>query len=546
MRNIFKLAIIAALLVSCGEKESPEAPSKSPLTVVELRVGDRVGTSDFSDVPVDPTITVEFSHPIDASTIDSRVLLKDGSTVVELASREVQGAEVTLTPKAELKYETKYTLNLNSGIKALGGEELSRGTSFGITTMRDTTDKFERITDEELLTKVQEYTFKYFWDFGHPNSGMARERTTSGSTVTTGGTGFGVMAMVAAVERGFITRAEGLERVTKIANFLKNSCTKYHGAFAHWINGDTGETRPFSEKDNGGDIVETALLFQGLLTARGYFDGASAEESALRATISELWEAIEWTWYQNGSDAIYWHWSEEYGFEMNMKVSGWNEALIVYVLAASSPTYPITADIYHSGWARNGAMANGKEYYGYTLPLGYEYGGPLFFAHYSFMGLDPNRLSDSYADYFEQGRAHTLINYEYCKANPLGYDGYSEECWGLTASDGDEGYSAHSPTNDRGVIAPTAALSSMPYTPEESMAALRYFYYKLGDKLWGEYGFRDAFNLTANWVDEQYIAIDQGPIIVMIENYRSGLLWDIFMADSEIVGGLTKLGFTIK
>ncbi|WP_419033776.1 glucoamylase family protein, partial [Dysgonomonas gadei] len=242
-------------------------------------------------------------------------------------------------------------------------------------------------------------------------------------------------------------------------------------------------------------------------------------------------------------NVLYWHWSPDYGWQMNLKITGWNESLIVYALAAASPTYPISAEVYKQGWVRNGAFANGKSYYGYTLPLGTEYGGPLFFSHYSFLGINPKDLKDQYTDYWTQNRNHTLINYTYCVTNPKGYGGYSADCWGLTASDGNNGYSAHSPTNDKGVIAPTAALSSMPYTPEESMRALHFFYYKLGDKLWSDYGFVDAFNLSEQWYDNQNIAIDQGPIVVMIENYRTGLLWSLFMADPEIKDGLKKLGF---
>jgi hypothetical protein len=200
--------------------------------------------------------------------------------------------------------------------------------------------------------------------------------------------------------------------------------------------------------------------------------------------------------------------------------------------------------VYDEGWANNGAMKNDAKYYGITLPLGSSHGGPLFFAHYSFLGLNPKNLRDLYANYWEQNVNHTLINMNYCVQNPLKYVGYSADCWGLTASDGNNGYSAHSPTNDKGVIAPTAALSSMPYTPEESMRALHFFYYMLGDRLWKEYGFVDAFNASAGWFDNQFLAIDQGTIIVMIENYRTGLLWNLFMTCPEVQAGLLKLGFT--
>ncbi|HCC85859.1 MAG TPA: beta-glucosidase, partial [Porphyromonadaceae bacterium] len=421
------------------------------------------------------------------------------------------------------------------------------GKVYAISTGIDPADKFPRISDEELLTLVQQQTFRYFWNFAHPISGMARERTSSGNTVATGGTGFGVMAMIVAAERAFITREEALQQVQKIVTFLEEKATRYHGAFAHWIHGETGETIPFSTYDNGADLVETALLMQGLLTARQYFNRPTAAESSLRNAITRLWETVEWNWFQReGEEMLYWHWSPTYGWQMNMPIKGWNESMIVYLLAAASPTHPISKEVYDRGWARGGNMMNNATYYGYRLPLGPQLGGPLFFAHYSFLGIRPEGLQDSYADYWEQNRNHTLINYRHCVANPNDYYGYGEDCWGLTASDGNRGYSAHSPSNDRGVIAPTAALSSMPYTPEESMRALHFFYYKLGDRIWTEYGFADAFNLTERWFTNQHIAINQGPIILMIENHRSGLLWNLLMNDSEIKSGLTTLGFSFE
>jgi hypothetical protein len=230
---------------------------------------------------------------------------------------------------------------------------------------------------------------------------------------------------------------------------------------------------------------------------------------------------------------------------MNMPVLGWDEALIVYILAAGSPTHSIPKEVYDNGWARNGdyPMKNGKSFYGIKLPLGSDYGGPLFFSHYSFLGLDPRNLSDQYANYWEQNTAHSKINFEYCKLNPKKYTGYGSNCWGLTASDIQSGYTACSPTNDLGYIAPTASISSLPYTPEESMRALKFFYYTIGDKLWGDYGFYDSFNLSLPWVASSYISIDQGPIVCMIENYRTGLLWDRFMVNSDVRNGLDKLGF---
>ena len=284
-------------------------------------------------------------------------------------------------------------------------------------------------------------------------------------------------------------------------------------------------------------------MIHGLLTVRQYLDPNVPEEMDLIDDINHLWEEVEWDWYTQGENSITWHWSPNYGFEKNLKVRGWNEALIVYVLAASSTTHTIDPLVYHEGWAKNGEIINGNSFYGIQLPLGRDYGGPLFFEHYSYLGLDPRNLSDQYAIYWDQARAHTLINRAYCIDNPLQWIGYTESCWGLTASDGNNGYSAHSPTNDRGVITPTAAISSLPYTPEESLQAIRHFYFVLGDRIWGDYGFYDAFNFTENWVASSYLAIDQGPIIIMIENYRTGLYWDLFMTCSEIQQGLDDLGF---
>jgi hypothetical protein len=263
----------------------------------------------------------------------------------------------------------------------------------------------------------------------------------------------------------------------------------------------------------------------------------------LRNDINDIWTGVEWNWFTNGQNVLYWHWSPDYEWQMNHPIQGWNECLITYVLAASSPTYPITKAVYDNGWARNGEMANNFMYYGVNIPLGPPYGGPLFFAHYSFLGINPNNLTDAYANYQTQNRAHTLINYNYCIDNPEEHIGYSNSIWGLTASDNNTGYSAHSPENDLGVISPTAAISSIVYTPEESMRALKFFYYKLGDKIWKEYGFVDAFNLNVPWFADSFLAIDQGPIIIMIENQRSGLLWDLFMSCAEIKTGMTGLGF---
>jgi hypothetical protein len=413
------------------------------------------------------------------------------------------------------------------------------------------------ISDDSLLTLVQYSTFQYFWGGAEPVSGMARERynvdglypDNDMNVVTSGGSGFGVMAILVGIERGFITRKMGLERFQKIVGFLKKA-DRFHGAFSHWIYGETGKVKPFSTRDNGADIVETAYLMQGLLTVRQYFKDGNEEEKSLSSDIDKLWNEVEWNWFTKGGEkVIYWHWSPDYKWAMNFPVRGYNECLILYVLAVSSPTYPVPLEAYHKGWAGDGAIVTDREKYGYILTLKHNgaenYGGPLFWAHYSYLGLDPRHLKDKYADYWQQNKNQTLINWTWCLLNPNNFKGYSKDCWGLTASYSPEGYSAHYPgeKNDLGVITPTAAISSMPYTPEQSIAALRHFYFVLGDKIWGVYGFYDAFSENRNWYPKRYLAIDQGPEVVMIENFRTGLLWNLFMSCKEIKSGLNALGF---
>ncbi len=410
------------------------------------------------------------------------------------------------------------------------------------------------VSDDSLLTLIQYRTFQYFWDGAEPHSGMARERfhvdnvypQNDKNVVTSGGSGFGVMAILVGMERGFITREAGIDRLTKIAKFL-DTADRFHGAWPHWMFGETGKVKPFGTKDDGGDIVETAYLVQGLICVKNYLKPDVPAEKELAGKIDKLCREVEWSWYQNGKSDLYWHWSPRHNWEMNFAIEGYNECLIAYVLGASSPTYPLSPEAYHKCWARSGGINSETTKYGYTLKLKHngaqEYGGPLFWSHYSYLGLDPRGLKDQYADYWNETRNHVLIDYKYCVENPKGFKGYGTDCWGLTASYSVNGYNAHMPSNDLGVISPTASLSSFPYTPEESMRAARYFYDKLGDKLWGPYGFYDAFSETENWFLPHYLAIDQGPIVVMIENYRSGLLWRLFMSDPDVKAGLKKLGF---
>jgi hypothetical protein len=531
------LPTIVCILISaafwgggCSKSSKPEQPKlfqASRFFIDGFNDGKRVRAVNRT-----PAAEFTFTTPVDRASVAGSFTFKNasGGDVAFNASYKNSDSTVIIQPTSSLAGLTEFTIAVSTSLKAKNNANLQVAGNLKFMSPIDSTDKFAVVSDNALLTLVQQQHFKYFWDFGHPVSGMARERNSSGETVTSGGTGFGIMAMVVGVERGFVTRADGLARMQKIVGFLKNTAQRFHGAYSHWLNGTTGAAQPFSAKDDGADLVETSYLIAGLLTARQYFNLANADETTLRNDINTLWQAVEWSWFRkNNENVLYWHWSPNYAWDMNHAIRGWNECLITYVMAASSPTHSIPKIVYDNGWAKNGGIANGNGYAGHILPLGEPYGGPLFFAHYSFLGINP--------------QSHSLINYNYCKNNTNWY-GYSESNWGLTASDDIAGYKAHSPTNDNGVISPTAALSSFPYTPDESMKALKFFYYKMGDKLWGPYGFYDAFSLHEPWFASSTLAIDQGPIIVMIENYRTGLIWNLFMSCPEVKTGMTNLGFT--
>ena len=422
-------------------------------------------------------------------------------------------------------------------------------------------------SDDELLTMLQEACFHYYWDGADPHSGMARENIPGDDRmVATGASGMGIAALIVGVDRGFITRAQGLERVTKIVDFLEHA-QRYHGAWSHYMDGNTGRTMPvFGMFDNGGDLVETSFLMEGLLAARQYFRGNSSAEKDLYQRISQLWETVEWDWYRGPKpgDFIYWHWSEEWGWQIQHPLIGFNEVMITYLLAMASPTHSVPATMYYSGWASQLKLAqdyragwsrstdgahysNGHTYYGTRLDVGSGTGGPLFYTHYSYFGFDPHSLHDRYtSSYFENNRNIALINRAYCIANTKHFPGYGANAWGLTASDGPGGYVPHAPdeNDDTGTLTLTGALSSFPYTPEASMEALKHYYRDMGDQLWDIYGPRDAFNPGQHWISPIYMGLNQAPIVVMVENYRTGLVWKQFMANPEISEMLLKLNQT--
>ena len=423
--------------------------------------------------------------------------------------------------------------------------------------------KTRQFTDDELLTMVQEGCFRYYWEGAHPNAGMAIEITPGDQNlVAVGASGFGVMALIVGADRGFITREQAAQRLLKITRFLEGA-DRFHGAWPHFLDGRTGRVIPyFGRYDDGGDLVETAFLMQGLLTARDYFDRDTLAESEIRGRITALWRGVEWDWYRREptSDFLYWHWSPDHGWYIGHPLVGWNETMIVYLLAIASPTHPVPASLYYTGWAGQSDLAmryrqgwsrttigdhyaNGREFYGIKLDVGEGSGGNLFFTQFSFLGFDPRDKRDRFTNYFRNNRSLALINRAYCVENPLHFEGYGPDCWGLSAGI-NSGGGMPQPSADNGTICCSAALGEFPYTPKESMAVLKHFYRDLGAKTWGIYGFFDGFNETENWFQPVWMGLNQAQIVVMIENHRSALAWRHFMATPEIRSALDSIGFT--
>lgn len=548
-RNLLALLFLSLTFFACkkGGKENPDVdPVSTNFRLTNSTLNNSSANTQFG-VPLKPTLRLVFNAPVNRNSIASGVTLRNSSGLIAVnAQYQNNDSVVLIQPNNNLSPLTRYTLEASILIQSAQNVTLQgSGAFYTFNTSLDSSRKFPPITDDALLNLVQQQTFKYFWDFAHPVSGLSRERNTSGDLVTSGGSGFGIMTIPVGISRNFITRSQGLARMQTIVGFLKNTAQTFHGAYPHWLNGINGTVIPFSQKDNGADLVETSFLMAGLLTAREYFTDAGTAETNLRTDIDTIFNRVEWSWFRkNNENVLYWHWSPNFAWDINLPIRGWNECLITYIMAASSTTYGIPASVYQNGFKGSNNYINGNTYYGYPLPLGEARGGPLFFTHYSFLGINPNGLVESGVNFKTQNTNHTLINYEYCKANPLNHYGYSDSIWGLTASDIEGGYTASSPNNDVSVIAPTAALSSFPYTPQQSMAALKFYYYVLGDKLWKEYGFVDAFSLRNNWFASSFLAIDQGPIVIMIENHRTQQIWNLLSNNQKVKAGMRSLGFT--
>lgn len=514
------LILLSIFLISCGQTESTR----------------RTITAE----PYDRHIELRWPRVAEASTY--RILSGLESDALILLDETADTVFLAFFPNTENLRKPHHF----SVVALVEGQEYVVGTTVAQTREMD---------EEQLLDMVAYYTFRYFYHGAEPNSGMARERIHLDGNypdkdphiVTTGGTGFGIFGLLTGIERAWITREQGLTHFEKMVSFLEKA-DRFHGIWPHWLDGTTGKTKPFSAHDDGADLVESAFLMQGLLAVREYYRNGNEAEKDIAQRINSLWEQMNWAWHtKNGENVLYWHWSPNFGWKMNFPLEGYNECLITYILAAASPTFTIDAVPYHQGWARGGLIRNSVE--PFEIPLQFKhnyaetYGGPLFWAHYSYLGLDPRGLQDSYGDYWQENQNQTLINREWCIRNPGGFMGYGEDLWGLTASYSINFYNAHHPGNDTGVITPSAALSSMPYSYSESMQVLKNLYYNYGEKVFGKYGFYDAMSPEHDFFPKWYLAIDQGPIVAMIENYRTGLGWHLFMSAPEIAGGLDKLGF---
>ena len=392
-----------------------------------------------------------------------------------------------------------------------------------------------------LMDEHEQKVISYFTAGANSATGMAYNSSTDKATLTTGASGFGIMSLVVGVERGWLQRDEAVDQIVRIVRFLKKA-DRFAGAWAHWYN-QSGKIVPFGNQNQAGEIVETAFMMGGLLTACEYFNGNSAGEIEMREATEYFWNTIEWNHFvRNGH--MYWIWHQD-SDSYELPLIGWHETLLVYVLAMAAPEeHRVSESVYRSCWQGYNFSHSGRETYGYELPLGSDLGGPLFLSQYSFLGLDPRRMMDSHCYYWAQNQNHTMVNRHYCVYEAPADNMYSASNWGLTACGGcgsHPAYLSRDPENDDGVIAPTAAISAFPYTPFYSAQVLLNLERNY-PKLNGKYGFGVAYCPAEKAVSSEYLAMEHAPMAIMMENYRSGLIWKLLMRNALVQRGLQAAG----
>ncbi|MCL2649690.1 MAG: hypothetical protein FWD60_01535 [Candidatus Azobacteroides sp.] len=399
----------------------------------------------------------------------------------------------------------------------------------------------------KILDKQARDYFDLFWsgECSHPNSKMARIGTERAQgTVALAGSAYAVLSIPVAVERAWISKEEGIERLLHICRFL-NTAERFHGAWSHWMDGVTGKALPFNgNQQNSGDLVETSFMMMSLLTCGEYFNGNTTSEKEIKNLIDSFWNTIEWNFYTNKEKVLYWSWDRDLGFAP-LKIQGPNEALPAYILALAAPAKnAITQDVYRSGWkGGNGYYNKGRTTYGYLFELGRESkGGPLFTSQHPFLWFNPFLMEDEYIDYWKFCINHAMINHHYCLYEaPKAYK-YDENNWGLSACYGtpEKGYVGRSPSKDDGIICTTAAAGSIVFTPFYALQAMKYM--KSQSNLNGKYGLIDSYSPSENWNETRYLSISIFPVISMIENYKSGLIWKLAMQNEYIKKGLQLAG----
>jgi hypothetical protein len=398
---------------------------------------------------------------------------------------------------------------------------------------------------DQFLDYVQETDFDYFWYWANPLNGLIPDRSEISSPASIAAVGFGLTAIGIAIDHGWITRSQGVARVlTTLNTFLQGpqgsnttGVIGYNGWFYHFLDMKTA-LRANSELSS----IDTSLLLAGILYDKQYFNGANADETSIRTMASAIFDRVNWTWMANGTDGVSMAWYPTTGFSGNYWI-GYSEGMIIYCLGLGTSTSPLPASswsLWTSGymWATNYGQA-------------YVFYPPLFTYEYSHCWIDFRHIADSYMNnhsstYFENSRRAALAQVAYSIANPMKEVGYSSNVWGLSASDGPDGYAVHGlPPGgfDDGTIAPTAAGGAIAFTPEYSEPTLNYFYTHYRQHIWTAYGFYDAFNLGKGWYDVDELGIDQGPIVIMIENYRTQRPWRLFMQNQEVQTGLQRAGF---